>query len=115
MRTRCLPGTRLLGATALALVACAWAQPERAGPLPREFAWRTGAALAGARPLDGDQKYSLKDPSVVQDGGRWHLFCTVRGKQRSHGVAYLSFVDWKDAARAPQVMLPAHPGFFCAP
>jgi hypothetical protein len=83
--------------------------------LPRQFAWRTGPPLVSARPLDGDEKHAIKDPSVVYHDNRWHLFCTVRGAKRSHGVVYLNFADWESAGRAAQAMLPNHPGFFCAP
>jgi len=36
---------------------------------------------------------------------RWHLFCTIRSRKRTHQIEYLSFADWKDAARAPRHIL----------
>lgn len=80
-----------------------------------QFAWTVGAPLAGPTTVDGDEKHSIKDPSIVYHNGEWHLFCTVRGRERSHGTVYLHFADWDDAATAEQVMLPMHAGYFCAP
>lgn len=80
-----------------------------------EFAWTASEPLVGPMTLDGDEKYSIKDPTVVHHEGEWHLFCTVRGHERSHGIVYLHFADWADAADAEQVMLPLHAGYFCAP
>lgn len=86
-----------------------------AEPLPAEFAWTSSSVLVSPRALAGDEKVSVKDPTIVRHDGRWHLFVTVRGTERSHLIAYLSFEDWKDAATAEQVVLPNHAGFFCAP
>jgi hypothetical protein len=88
---------------------------QPAGGLPRQFAWRASPPLVSAKPLDGDEKHALKDPSVVYHDNRWHLFCTVRGQKRSHGIVYLNFADWGRASQATQTMLPMHPGYFCAP
>ncbi len=79
------------------------------------FAWTVEAPLAGPTIVDGDEKFSIKDPTIVRHDGEWHLFCTVRGHERSHGVVYLHFEDWEAAADAEQVMLPMHPGYYCAP
>lgn len=86
-----------------------------AAGLPRQFTWQASPPLASAKALDGDEKHALKDPSVVYHNKRWHLFCTVRGRERSHGIVYLNFSDWERASQATQTMLPMHAGFFCAP
>lgn len=80
-----------------------------------EFSWTLGPPLAAPTIVEGDEKHSIKDPSIVWHDDEWHLFCTVRGNDRSHGVVYLHFADWSDAAEAEQVMLPMHPGYYCAP
>ena len=85
-------------------------QPWQTG----RFNWISSAPLAAVRQDEGDW-HSLKDPSVVFADGRWHLFCTVRGTQRSHAIVYSSFADWPQAAEAHQYVLPCHSGFFCAP
>ena len=80
-----------------------------------EFRWETGGLVVTPKSRKGFEWYSIKDPSVVFYEGRWHLFCTLRGKQRSHTVEYLTFTDWKDANQAERHILPMHPGYFCAP
>jgi hypothetical protein len=51
----------------------------------------------------------------VFDQGRWHLFCTVRGRERSHQIEYLTFADFDHAPQAQRQFLNIHPGFYCAP
>jgi sugar lactone lactonase YvrE len=62
-----------------------------------------------------DPCFSMKDPTVVRHGDRWHLFCTIRSEKRSHQVEYLNFSDWKDANAAPRHVLKLSDGYFCAP
>lgn len=83
--------------------------------LPEKFVWKASPPLIQAQPLDGDEVYALKDPSVIFYENRWHLFCTVRGRQRSHAIAYLSFPEWEKARQARPVLLSNHEQFFCAP
>jgi hypothetical protein len=79
------------------------------------FAWTASGPLLSAEDRDGDRYHALKDPSVVYENGAWHLFCTLRGKQRSHQIEYLSFKDWSDTAHARRVTLKMVSGYFCAP
>lgn len=83
--------------------------------LPLAFAWQAGPPLVTARKIEGIDCYSIKDPSIVRYEDRWHLFCTIRGRQRSHAVVYLSFAEWKEADTAERHLLPMHAGYFCAP
>jgi hypothetical protein len=83
--------------------------------LPSRYEWTAGPPLFAAAVSDTDLYYSIKDPTVVRHNDRWHLFCTVRGKQRSHQIEYLSFADWKDLPGAKRQMLNLHDGYFCAP
>lgn len=80
-----------------------------------EFTWVASQPLVHAQEAGGEKWHSIKDPSIVRFNNRWHLFCTVRGKERSHAVVYLSFADWSDASLAKHQVLPCHKGFFCAP
>jgi hypothetical protein len=57
----------------------------------------------------------MKDPSVIFYQGRWHLFCTIRGQNRSHQIEYLTFGDWKGTDKAKRHLLKMHSGYFCAP
>ncbi len=61
-----------------------------------------------------DFYYSVKDPSVVFFGGRWHLFCSVRGRERSHQIEYITFEDWDRLAHARRRMLGLSDGYYCA-
>lgn len=100
-------------------IALLWSLAVCGDALPQDelqdFEWRSSDVLVSPRVLAGDEKVSVKDPTIVRHDGRWHLFVTVRGTERSHLVAYLSFEDWQDAADAEPVVLPNHKGFFCAP
>ncbi len=80
-----------------------------------DFHWRTGPPLVEPVDFADDTTYSIKDPSIVRCHDRWHLFCTIRGKERSHAVVYLTFKDWGQAAGAKQHLLKLHPGYYCAP
>jgi hypothetical protein len=84
-------------------------------PIARDVRWTTSAPVVAPRNLPELHVYSIKDPSVVRHDDRWHLFCTIRGKERSHAIVYLSFTDWNDANQAAWHVLPNHSGFCCAP
>jgi hypothetical protein len=77
--------------------------------------WTTSAPVVTPRDLPGLHVYSIKDPSIVRHADHWHLFCTIRGKERSHAIVYLNFADWPDADQAVWQVLPNHAGFCCAP
>lgn len=80
-----------------------------------EFRWSYGPPVLEARAVDGVEFISVKDPSIVRYGDRWHLFCTVRGPKRSHAIVYLNFGDFREANTAERHVLSCHPGYFCAP
>lgn len=82
---------------------------------PGDFAWTISEPLIAPADRPDDPCYSVKDPSVVYANGRWHLFVTIRSQVRSHAIEYLTFTDWSEASRAEHVILPNHPGYFCAP
>lgn len=83
--------------------------------LAGRFRWTVSEPLVAPAESAADTYYSVKDPSIVFHGGKWHLFCTVRGQNRSHQIEYLTFTDWESAGAAQRQMLTMHPGFFCAP
>jgi len=83
--------------------------------LSGDFRWIVSPPLVHPVEAPDDHYYSVKDPSVVFHGGRWHLFCTVRGRNRSHQVEYLSFPDWAHVDKAERCMLRITDGYFCAP
>lgn len=83
--------------------------------LPERWSWLASEPLVAARTIDGVDYHAIKDPTIVRHGDRWHLFATLRGRQRSHAIVYLSFASWDEVATAEQHVLAMHPGFFCAP
>ncbi len=80
-----------------------------------EFEWIAEEPVLQPRTLDGVQWIAVKDPSVVRYRDKWHLFCTVRGIERSHAVIYVTFDSWSQAKDAGQQVLKCHQGYFCAP
>ena len=80
-----------------------------------EFRWTVGAPVLSAAKRPEDPCFSVKDPSIVSFGDRWHLFCTIRSQKRTHQIEYLSFADWGEAAQAKRHILTISDGYFCAP
>lgn len=80
-----------------------------------DFHWTTGSPLVSPAERADDPCDSIKDPSIVQFDGRWHLFCTIRSRKRSHQIEYLNFDDWSNANAAPRHILTLTNGYFCAP
>ncbi|GAB4138657.1 MAG: hypothetical protein Kow0040_26170 [Thermogutta sp.] len=80
-----------------------------------DFRWKITPPVVERPPDDAETAYySIKDPSVVFFGDRWHLFCTIRAKPRTHQVEYLSLRDWRDPK--PQRAFPdIVEGYYCAP
>ena len=89
---------------------------ERLPPgLRPPFHWQSSEPLLQA-PVGGlDEYYSLKDPSIVFYQGQWHLFCTVRGANRSHQIEYLRLSDLAHPANVERQFMAIHSGFYCAP
>jgi hypothetical protein len=104
----------VVGLTVIAVLAATGAD-EGQGILSGGSHWTYGPAVLEARAVDGVEFISVKDPSILRDGGRWHLFCTVRGPVRTHAIVYLSFEEFSEADKAERRILPCHPGYFCAP
>ena len=100
------------------VLAAPWLCPviaHAAGALSGRFQWQASEPLISAENRDGDQYQAIKDPSLVRYEGRWHVFCTLRGKRRSHQIEYLSFRDWSDRLDMRRTTLRLTGGYFCAP
>lgn len=72
------------------------------------FSWKASEPLVAPDAKAADPQISIKDPTIIRHEARWHLFCSVRLASGKVGVAYLSFVDWKEADRAPRHLLNLH-------
>jgi len=79
------------------------------------FHWKCSPPLISPTRKRDDPSHSIKDPTVVQVDGRWHVFATIRSRKRTHQIEYLSFTDWKEADKATRHVLTFNSGYFCAP
>ncbi len=87
-------------------------------PLAPPFRWEASAELV-LPPKDPNRPViSIKDPSVVQHEGRWHMVATV-ARATGWQMVQLSFDDWSKANEAkPQFIDQVNPGltgYHCAP
>ena len=61
---------------------------------------------------------SVKDPTVVYDGGRWHVFTTTADQNGAWSMAYFNFTSWDQAPQARPFYLEDNPnlrGYNAAP
>jgi hypothetical protein len=79
------------------------------------YSWQLSPPLLSPIERPEDPCVSVKDPSVVRYGGKWHVFMTIRSKVRTHQIEYAAFDKWENANRAPRHILKCHPAYFCAP
>ncbi len=95
------------------------AEPKRSpsvdGLLPSSFNWLASSPLVSPANRPHDPCHAIKDPSIVYYKDRWHLFCTIRSKLRSHQIEYLAFGDFEDANSAERHVLTLTDGYFAAP
>src|SRR5690349_5452528 len=67
--------------------------------LPKSFKWTSTGPLIG--PKDDERKIaSIKDPSVVEIDGTYHVFAST-GKAEGYNMVYLNFTDFAQADSAP--------------
>ncbi len=105
---------------ALLAIARCWSPGGAAASQPAwlesgSFKWRCGPPVLSAPRRPPETCYSIKDPSIVRYAGQWHLFCTIRAKERSHRIEYLRFSSWDQTREARRFMLHLTNGYFCAP
>ena len=106
---------RPLAAVLMLAPLLAAARPTTAPVLSGQQAWTSTPPLAGPVDRGGDHFYAIKDPSVVRDGGKWHLFCTVRGRDRHLQMEYLTFDDFNAVDKGERHLLPIFDAYYCAP
>jgi hypothetical protein len=103
----------------LALTAAVAAPAILAAPelplLSPPYRWVLSAPVIAPAGRPDDPCHAIKDPTVVFHDGRWHLFCTIRCRKRTHQIEYLSFADWSKTADAKRHVLTLTDGYFCAP
>jgi hypothetical protein len=86
-----------------------------ADDLRAPFLWDLSRPILSPLARPSDPCVSVKDPTIVRHEGRWHLFCSIRSKVRSHQIEYVSFDTWESAAGAERHILRCRDGYFCAP
>jgi len=115
--TRAVMGST--GLTALSFLGCAAplvvSTGEPSADKRQAFSWEASPPLYSPAARSEDLCYSVKDPSIVSYGGRWHLFTTIRSKARSHQIEYASFTEFGEADSAQRHVLKIRDGYFCAP
>ncbi|GAB3654298.1 hypothetical protein GCM10028833_27830 [Glycomyces tarimensis] len=81
--------------------------PAQAEPLPSTFQWQsTGALVAPQQTAPGRTLVSVKDPSVVQVDGQYHVYATTADTNGGWSLTYFGgFTDWSQAGQASQYHL----------
>lgn len=82
------------------------------------FEWESSAPLLQPKPDTSHESLALKDPTIVQVNGRYHVFMTTASERGGWEMAYTSFTDWSKAPQAPIAYLNLSaigPGYHCAP
>jgi hypothetical protein len=90
----------------------------QAVPLAGPFRWKSSGVLIKPVSDDAHKLVSVKDPTVVYYGDKWHVYATTGNTQGNWSMVYLSFKDWSEAANAKPYYLDANPnlrGYHCAP
>jgi len=80
-----------------------------AAQLPSSFQWSSSGQLIAPKPDANHPVVSVKDPSVIRAGGKWHVFMTTANTAGAWSLAYTSFTDWSQAASASLNYLDTNP------
>ncbi len=123
---RCVAAMTLATASLL-LLAAAPATPApaastpaaaQAAPLAGPFKWKSTGPLISPISDETHKLVSVKDPTVVYYGDKWHVYATTANSRSQWSMVYLSFKDWSEAASAKPYYIDANPdlrGYHCAP
>jgi len=96
-------------------LATAFAMQVESDKFPIPQRWTCSAPLVGPEERADDPSHAQKDPTIVYHDGRWHLFMTVKLKNRSV-IEYCSFESWEKAHDSERTLLPlCDSEYFCAP
>lgn len=82
------------------------------------LSWTSSGPLVFPTPDATHPIVAVKDPTVVQHDGRWHIFATTAATNGAWGMAYFNFASWDDAPQAKPFHLDQNPhlgGYNCAP
>ncbi|ACB73617.1 non-reducing end alpha-L-arabinofuranosidase family hydrolase [Opitutus terrae] len=90
----------------------------RADGLTGPFFWTSTAPLIAPVADATHPIVSMKDPTVVYHGGKWHVYATTADTSGNWSMTYLSFRTWAEASAARPYYLDQNPnlrGYHCAP
>lgn len=118
---------RIVTAMALAMTGQFLAAAEPATPTPAStqqaslavpFKWKSSGVVISPVSDDAHKLVSVKDPTVVYFGDKWHVYATTANDRGNWSMVYLSFKDWSEAINAKPYYMDANPnltGYHCAP
>jgi hypothetical protein len=102
----------------LSIIACASSScggdSASGGPtcaLAPTLAWSGSAPVISPRSDATHDLVAVKDPTVVQVDGRWHVFASSVSRQGAYNMVYTTFTDWAEAPNAPLTYMDQTPGF----
>jgi endo-1,4-beta-xylanase len=90
------------------------ADTDAGGPLcalPPSIQWSGSAPVISPSSDATHALTAVKDPSVVQFNGRWHVFASMVSTAGAYNMVYTSFSDWSEAPTAPLAYMDQTPGF----
>ncbi|ELP62739.1 non-reducing end alpha-L-arabinofuranosidase family hydrolase [Streptomyces turgidiscabies] len=70
-----------------------------AAALPNRYSWSSSGALIGPKSDATHNIAGLKDPTVVQYNGKYHVFASTASRS-GYNLVYLNFSDWSQAGSA---------------
>ncbi|MFE6092614.1 non-reducing end alpha-L-arabinofuranosidase family hydrolase [Streptomyces massasporeus] len=73
--------------------------PRSAAALPSRFSWSSGGTLISPKPDATHNIAGIKDPTVVQYNGKYHVFASTASSS-GYNLVYLNFSDWSRAGSA---------------
>lgn len=80
--------------------------------------WVSTGPVIEPVPSEQHRIVAMKDPTVVYDGEKWHVFATTAASNGTWSMAYINFRSWEEAAVAKPYYLDDNPnlaGYNCAP
>ncbi|MFI6009886.1 non-reducing end alpha-L-arabinofuranosidase family hydrolase [Streptomyces sp. NPDC051243] len=70
-----------------------------AAALPSRYSWNSSGVLISPKSDATHNIAGIKDPTVVQYNGKYHVFASVAGSS-GYNLVYLNFSDWSQAGSA---------------
>lgn len=70
-----------------------------AAALPSRYSWSSSGPLISPKPDSAHNIAGIKDPTVVQYNGKYHVFASVASSS-GYNLVYLNFSDWSQAGSA---------------